>query len=96
MSRSLTGSTYANALLTRVVPSMFTGNGATPTSSPRLLKSSTPGIPLATIASVQARWNGVSSSRPTCRTRSCFHAEANSGSSSHADQPGFPAAAQPS
>jgi hypothetical protein len=70
--------------------------GATPASSPRLLKSSTTGIPFPAIASMQARWNGVSSSRPTRRTRSCSHAEANSGPSSRADQPGFPAAAQPS
>ncbi len=62
----------------------------------RSLKSCTAGIPFATIASLQMRWNGVSSSRPTRRTRSWFHAEANSGASSRADQPGLPAAAQPS
>ena len=79
MSRSRTGSTYAKALLTRVVPSMLTGKGATPAFSSRLLRSFTAGIPFAAIASLQARWNGVSSSRPTRRTRNCFHAEANSG-----------------
>ena len=33
MSRSRTGSTYANALLTRMAPSMLTGKGATPAFS---------------------------------------------------------------
>ena len=45
-SRSRTGSTYANALLTRTIPSMLTGKGATPAFSSRSLKSSTAGIPL--------------------------------------------------
>jgi len=75
---------------------MFTGNGATPAFSSRSLKSSTAGIPLATIASLQARWNGVSSSDATRRTRNRSDAEANSGISSRADQPGLPAEAQPS
>jgi hypothetical protein len=96
MSRSRTGSTYPNALLTRVIPSMLTGKGATPVFWSRSLKSATAGIPFATIASLKMRWNGVSSSGPTCRTRSCFHADANSGASSRADQPALPAAAQPS
>ncbi len=60
-SRSRTGSTYANALLIRSPPLRLTGNGATPTVSSRSLKSSTAGIPLATIASMHTLWNGVSS-----------------------------------
>jgi len=78
------------------LPSMLTGKGATPAFWSRSLKSSTAGIPLATIASRQMRRNGVGSSSPTRRSRSCFHAEANSGRSSRADQPALPAAAQPS
>ena len=64
-----TGSRYAKEAFQRIPFQMLTGDIAAPTFSSMSFRSVVWGIPLSTIASRQAPWNGVISSGANCRTR---------------------------
>ena len=68
---------------------MLAGDGATPTSASRSLRSCTRGTPSAMSEAREARWNGASSASSGMRTRMRSLAACRNGSTSPRDQPGI-------